>query len=96
MIVGGRWFNLIYTVMLPFSALGFLSIRRRFKEFYPIILPIIYFQIMTLIFYGSPRFRLPIEPYLFILSVIGMIVGAEYILKKWGVKYEDICSNSGF
>ena len=95
-LVGGRWFNLIYTVMLPFSALGFLSIRRRFKEFYPIILPIIYFQIMTLIFYGSPRFRLPIEPYLFILSVIGMIVGAEYILKKWGVKYEDICSNSGF
>lgn len=72
-IVGGRWFNLIYAVMLPFFALGLFFSLKKFMDFYPILLPIIYFQIMTLIFYGSPRFRLPIEPYIFILAIIGII-----------------------
>ena len=94
-IVGGRWFNFIYVIALPFFAIGFLFAVRRLKIFYPILLPIIYFQIMTLIFYGSPRFRLPLEPYLFILAIIGVMATGKYISRKKGNKYDDICNNSG-
>ena len=81
-IIGGRWFNFIYAAMLPFFAVGFFLALRRFKRFYLMLLPIIYFQITSLIFYGSPRFRLPIEPYLFILSMVGINAIWSYILKK--------------
>lgn len=81
-IVGGRWFNFIYAALLPFFALGFVLSLKEFKRFYPVLLPIGYFQIMTLLFYGSPRFRLPIEPYIFILSTIGIIVCWKWISKN--------------
>jgi len=72
-IIGGRWFNFIYVAFFPFFAIGLFLAFEEFKKFYPVLLPIIYFQIITLIFYGSPRFRLPIEPYIFILAVIGAL-----------------------
>lgn len=75
-IVGGRWFNFEYAAMLPFIAIGILLAIKGFWKNYPVLLPIIYFQIMSLIFYGSPRFRFPVEPFLFILASSG-------ILKCW-------------
>ncbi|MFC1624677.1 ArnT family glycosyltransferase [Candidatus Omnitrophota bacterium] len=72
-IVGGRWFNFIYAALLPFFVLGLFLTSRMYKRFYPILAPIIYFQVMSLVFYGSPRFRLPIEPYIFIVSIVGLI-----------------------
>ena len=94
-IVGGRWFNFIYVMALPFFAVGFLFAVRRLRIFYPILVPIIYFQIMTLIFYGSPRFRLLMEPYLFILAIVGAMVTAKYISGRKGNRYDDICNNPG-
>lgn len=94
-IVGGRWFNFIYVTMLPFFAIGCLFAFKRLKIFYPILLPIIYIQLMSLIFYGSPRFRLPTEPYLFILAVIGAMIVVRHISGKKGIKHEGICSNPG-
>lgn len=94
-IVGGRWFNFIYVIALPFFAVGFLFAVRRLRIFYPILVPIVYFQIMTLIFYGSPRFRLLMEPYLFILAIVGAMVTVKYISGKKGNKYDDICNNPG-
>jgi hypothetical protein len=81
-VVGGRWFNFIYVVLLPFFALGLVLALKEFKRFYPVLAPIIYFQIMTLIFYGSPRFRLPAEPYMFILSIMGISVCWKQVLKN--------------
>ncbi|MFC1621062.1 ArnT family glycosyltransferase [Candidatus Omnitrophota bacterium] len=72
-IIGGRWFNFAYVAMFPFFIMGLSIAFRELRKFYIILLPIVYFQIMTLIFYGSPRFRLPIEPYIFILAAIGAI-----------------------
>jgi hypothetical protein len=72
-IVEGRWFNLPYVIMLPFFALGIFFVLREFMRFYPVILPIIYVQVMSLIFYGSPRFRLPIDPYIFMISMAGIL-----------------------
>ena len=72
-IVEGRWFNFPYVIMLPFFALGLFFVLKEFMKFYPVLLPIIYVQIMTLIFYGSPRFRLPIDPYIFIIAMLGIL-----------------------
>lgn len=81
-IVGGRWFNFIYAIMLPFFTLGIFLALKDFRKNYIILLPIIYFQIMTLLFYGSPRFRLPIEPFLFILAISGVLECRRWILVK--------------
>jgi hypothetical protein len=85
-IVGGRWFNFVYAALLPFFALGLFFSLKELKKFYIILAPILYLQIMTLIFYGSPRFRLPIEPYIFILAGIGIV---EYFrwMRKWNRGY---------
>ena len=71
-IVGGRWFNFMHVMILPFFIVGFFIAFKEFSKFYPVLLPIFYFQIITLIFYGSPRFRLPVEPYIFIIAFIGL------------------------
>ncbi len=81
-IVGGRWFNLVYAAILPFFTLGVMVIFKQFRKIYPILLPIIYFQIMTLVFYGSPRFRLPIEPYIFILGAVGILQLFKHIFAR--------------
>lgn len=81
-ITGGRWFNFLYVAMLPFFILGFFIRARDFRKDLPLFLPIIYFQIMTLIFYGSPRFRLPIEPYLFILAGVGILQCQRWLFVK--------------
>ena len=81
-ITGGRWFNFVYVAMLPFFILGFFIRARDFRKNLPLFLPFIYFQIMTLIFYGSPRFRLPIEPYLFILAAVGILQCQRWIFIK--------------
>jgi len=80
-IVGGKWFNFIYVVIVPFFLVGLYLSFKAIKRSYPILLPIIYFQIMTLIFYGSPRFRLPIEPYIFILGAFGFQRCKEWIVR---------------
>ncbi len=72
-IVEGRWFNLPYLAALPFFILGLFFALKEFIKFYPVLLPIIYIQAMTLIFYGSPRFRLPVDPYIFIISILGVL-----------------------
>ena len=81
-IVGNRWFNLAYVLALPFFAIGFFLAIKEFRKNYPILAPIIYFQIMTLAFYGSPRFRLPIEPYIFILAAVGFTRSLDWIQNK--------------
>jgi hypothetical protein len=72
-IVGGRWFNFIYVTVFPFFVFGLFLGLRQLDRSYVVLLPIIYCQIMALIFYGSPRFRLPIEPYVFILGGLGIL-----------------------
>jgi len=80
-IIGNRWFNLIYVAILPFFGLGLILALKDFWKNYSILLPLIYFQIMALVFYGSPRFRLPIDPYIFIVAIVG-ILGLWNSMKK--------------
>jgi len=59
-------YNFQYVFMIPFAIFGMFLLLRDFKKFVPLYIPILYFLFMSLIFYGSPRFRMPIEPYLII------------------------------
>lgn len=81
-IVGNRWFNFVYAMSLPFFVLGFILACAEIKKYFPILVPIVYFQFTSLIFYGSPRFRLPIEPFIFILSILGILKIHDWIKRR--------------
>ena len=65
-------YNFQYMFMLPFSLLGMFLLLRRFDQYAPLYIPIAYLFLMSLIFYGSPRLRMPIEPYLIIFFAVGI------------------------
>ncbi len=76
---------LTYGLLLPFMVIGiFLSLKER-KKFLIIYLLILQFTLNTILFYGSTRFRAPLDPYLLILASIG-IYNVKYGLqsfRKW-------------
>lgn len=65
-------YNFQYMFMLPFSFLGMFLLLRRFNQYVPLYIPIVYLFLMSLVFYGSPRLRMPIEPYLIIFFAVGI------------------------
>ena len=81
-VMGEGRYNFIYGFLFPFFIAGFILSLRRFRDYLAIYLPVIYFQTMILIFYGSPRFRLPIEPCLSIFASIGIMRFISYFPKK--------------
>ena len=81
-IIGEGKYNFIYGFIFPFLMAGFIFTIRNFRDYFCLYLPIIYFQTMALIFYGSPRFRLPIEPYLIIIASAGIAYFIAHFSKK--------------
>jgi len=69
-ILGEGRYHLLYGFAFPFFLLGVSWAKNKRLL---LLLPIVYFQVMALIFYGSPRFRLPIEPFLIIFSAFGVV-----------------------
>lgn len=67
-IIGYGVYNFMYGFIVPFFICGVFITFRRFKELLPVYLPIIYSFLIALITYGSPRFRLAIEPFLIIMG----------------------------
>jgi len=65
-------YNFATGFILPFSFLGMFFLRKRFKEIYPIIWPIVYAFSLAIIFAGIPRFRMAVEPFLIIFSAYAM------------------------
>jgi len=82
-ILGGRY-NFGFGFIIPFFIYGvFLGCTKRYKDFYGLLLVLLYFQIFALIFYGSPRFRLPIEPLIIIIASFGLVKFFEKFRKKF-------------
>jgi 4-amino-4-deoxy-L-arabinose transferase-like glycosyltransferase len=81
--VGKGVYNYQYVFMLPFSFLGMFLLLRKFNSHAPLYSPIVYFLLMSLIFYGSPRFRMVIEPYLIIFFALGIVRFFERFKKKY-------------
>ena len=68
---------LSYGLLLPFIVFGFFRIVQNSHELSFLLVPIISTIISSLIFYGMPRLRLPIDPLLIIIGFIGI----DYLLK---------------
>jgi len=82
-ILGGNGtYNFSYGFIIPFIIIGILlTIINRM--FYSLILylPIIYSQGIGVAFDASPRYRLPIEPFLIIIASIGIIYVYQRFIK---------------
>lgn len=70
-------FNLFYSFMLPFAIYGFILILYATYKGWTnasYLIPIafvVYSSLIALVFFGQPRFRLSIEPYLIIMAAYG-------------------------
>jgi len=61
-----------YMIILPFAVFGMFLLLKNISRYVPLYIPLAYIFFMSLIFYGSPRFRMPIEPYLIIFFSAGI------------------------
>lgn len=75
-------FNFSYGFILPFFIWAFFANIKKWEEYFLLYMPILYFQALALIFYGSPRFRIPCEPFIIIFSAMGII----YFFQKFSNK----------
>lgn len=71
-VMGGGRYNFAYGFSLPFFLIGFVAWRKRAWELLPVYLSLIYFLLISLITYGSPRLRLPIEPVILLFAALGI------------------------
>ena len=70
-VLGGGRYNGIYGFFLPLSFAGMVFSSRRGLSLWELFSPVLYTLGMALVFYGSPRFRLPIHPLLILFSAVG-------------------------
>lgn len=76
-------YNFQYAFFLPFSLWGMFLLARQIYKYGPLYIPIIYIFLMCLLFYGSPRFRMPAEPYLIIFFGVGIVRFFKLFNKKY-------------
>ncbi len=81
-IIGNGVYNFMYVFIMPFLVFGIFVNSKRFNDLLPIYLPILYSFFISLVFYGSPRFRLPIEPYIIIIAASGIVCFMQRFNKK--------------
>lgn len=65
-------YNYLYSFLLPFFILAAV-VYRKTKYAALILLAILYFQVLTLVFHGSPRYRLPTDALIIILASGGIV-----------------------
>lgn len=82
LIRNGAIYNYLYAFYLPFFVIGSFALLRRFNELSPLYLPVVNMILTSVIFFGIPRFRIPIEPYMIILSSAAIINIYERISRK--------------
>jgi 4-amino-4-deoxy-L-arabinose transferase-like glycosyltransferase len=63
----------LFVLLWACVALGVTRDRLRPTERWPIWLPLLYAFGMALVFYGSPRMRVPIEPLLAVVAAVGLV-----------------------
>ena len=78
-LLGYRAYNLAYSFMLPWAVMGLLVVRRWRIPPGLFIITIGYYVVLSLLTYGSPRLRLPIEPLFIICAVVGCLAFVERI-----------------
>ncbi|MBN1913980.1 MAG: glycosyltransferase family 39 protein [Candidatus Omnitrophica bacterium] len=81
-IIGGGRYNYIYGFIFPFFLYGLFVALRSFPELIIVYLPVCYGFLMALLTYGSPRFRMPFEPYIIIIAAAGFFILMDKFRKK--------------
>lgn len=75
-------YNFFYVFFLPFSIVGAMLLWKDFKKYSVLFIPVIFFQLLALVFFGSPRYRMAIEPSLIIFAGAGINYFYRRIYKK--------------
>jgi hypothetical protein len=66
-------YNFVYGFIMPFFLYSLFFVLKKERNAFILFVPILYSLFLALITHGSPRFRLPIEPYLIIISSYGLV-----------------------
>lgn len=93
---GNGVFNFQYAFIFPFSVFGVFLLLKNMDRHVPLYCPIIYMFFMCLIFYGSSRFRMAIEPYLIIFFAVGIVKFFELFIQKSKYMPAVISASYGF
>lgn len=65
--------SIMASIWIPLVCLFLVGLfLRPFRETWPLLLFIVYFSFIALPFWGTPRFRFPVDPMLMVLSAIGV------------------------
>lgn len=87
----GKWhklnllskYNLLFGLIFCFSIFGiFYIIKNKKKQSYILFIPFLQTIFTCIIFYGKPQYRVPLEPILIILAVVGFFTLKEMDNKK--------------
>jgi len=70
--VGNGVYNFQYVFMMPFAVFAMVWLLKYRDKYLFLYLPVVYLFLMSLLFYGSPRFRMPVEPYVIIFFAAGI------------------------
>ena len=71
---GKAIFNFSYAFIFPFFLIAVFQLLRNSNRGHYFILSLLaYFCLFSIVSYGSPRFRLPLEPYIIVLGVQGLL-----------------------
>lgn len=76
-------YNFQYVFMLPFGILGMIILWKGFRDYVPLYAPLIYMTAIVLVFFGVPRFRMSVEPYLVLFFAVGLFRFFNFFRNKY-------------
>jgi 4-amino-4-deoxy-L-arabinose transferase-like glycosyltransferase len=77
---GAAWAGLFaFYALIPLAVLGLVRMRRAGRLLWPLVAPFVFVTLITIVFYGNTRFRIPAEVALVVLAGIG--IGG--LLDRW-------------
>jgi 4-amino-4-deoxy-L-arabinose transferase-like glycosyltransferase len=78
---------LTFGLLLPFIAAGLWLARRRWRQAMPLYLAVASYAVMTVVFYGTPRFTLVIVPELLVFAGLALCAAAARLVPSVAVPW---------
>jgi hypothetical protein len=72
----------VYYLLLPVAAVGFVLLWRRGRQPYLLLLPAGVLTLVSALFYGTTRFRAPFEVCLVVLAAPALVVAAQTLARR--------------
>jgi hypothetical protein len=89
-VLGTRSFNVTYFVISMLALFGVREALRRDRTLtLLLLLPLGYLALLSFPFYGSPRFRVPAEPFLTPLAALGAITVIKGLRRRLPAAHTD-------